>query len=77
MATEVNPNGRTYEATYLTLLCCPVTIQCLTGFLDLIGEPVFSPEFTDQRAQIVSHDHAPHLECNNFSNKQLFHVHHC
>ena len=28
------------------------------------GESVFSPEFTDQRAQIISHDHAPHLECS-------------
>ena len=26
---------------------------------------VFSPGYTDQRAQIVSHDHAPHLKCSN------------
>lgn len=36
------------------------------AFLDLIGEPVFSPGFTDQRAQMVSRDHAPHLEYNNY-----------
>ena len=26
---------------------------------------VFSPEFTGQRAQIISHDHTPHLECSD------------
>ena len=26
---------------------------------------VFSPEFTGQRAQILSHDHAHHLECSD------------
>ena len=26
---------------------------------------VFSPEFTDQRAQILSHDHTHHLECSD------------
>ena len=62
---EVNHNDRTYEATFLTLprpKCCPATIQCLTDFTDLIGEPVFSPGFTDH---IISHDHGPHLEYDN------------
>ena len=27
--------------------------------------PVFSSEFTDQRAQLIPHDHAPHLECSD------------
>ena len=35
--------------------------HCLSGQVQLL--PVFSPEFIDQRAQIVSDDHAPHLEC--------------
>ena len=28
-------------------------------------QPVFSPGFTGQRAQIISHDHAPHLDCSD------------
>ena len=31
----------------------------------IIAASVFSPEFTGQKAQIVSHDHAPHLECSD------------
>ena len=27
--------------------------------------PVLSPEFTGRRAQIISHDHAHHLECSD------------
>ena len=26
---------------------------------------MFSPGFTGQRAQIISHDHAPHLDCSD------------
>ena len=37
-----------------TCVCMPV---CLA---------VFSPEFTGGRAQIISHDHTPHLECSDY-----------
>ena len=30
-----------------------------------INIPVFSPEFTGQRTQIISRDHTPHLECSD------------
>ena len=36
---------------------------------------VFSPEFTGQRAKIISHDHTPHLECIVIvTTKRLLHV---
>ena len=39
---------------------------------------MFSSEFTDQRAQLIPHDHAPHLECIVIvSTKHLLHVYHC
>ena len=35
---------------------------------------MFSPEFTGQRAQIISHDHTHHLECVIVSTKHLLQV---
>ena len=32
---------------------------------ELLYKTVFSPEFTGQRVQILSHDHTPHLECSD------------
>ena len=31
----------------------------------ILEATVFSPEFTGQRAQTISHDHTPHLECSD------------
>ena len=36
-----------------------------------VKRPVFSPEFTGQRAQIISHDHTPHLECSDCQHQTL------
>ena len=74
---EVNHNGKTYESTFLTLLCpkcCHVASQCLSGFTDLIGKPVFSPAFTDQKAQMTM---LLILNIIIVSSKHLFHVCHC
>ena len=40
-----------------------VALGKLTDIND--GQTVFSPEFAGRRAQIILHDHAPHLECSD------------
>ena len=37
----------------------------MNEFQGLPLEHVFSPKFTGQRAQIISHDHTHHLECSD------------
>ena len=40
-------------------------VGCSMGWMQYGQHAVFSPGFTGQRAQIMSHDHDPHLECSN------------
>ena len=51
-------------------------LPLMNDFLGLPLEHVFSPEFTGQRPQIISHDHTPHLELI-VSTKRLLRVCHC
>ena len=44
---------------------------------ELLYISIFSPEFTGQRAQLVSRDHAPHLDIVVVSTMQLLHVYLC
>ena len=44
---------------------------------ELLYISIFSPEFTGQRAQLVSRDHAPHLDIVIGSTMHLLHVYLC
>jgi len=48
----------------------PTSFWSLMVFIDY--STVFSPEFTGQRVQILSHDHAHHLECSDCQYQTLF-----
>ena len=50
--------GVKIEAFTSLILCRSYVFSCSCK----IQIPVFSPGFTGQRVQIISHDHAPHLD---------------
>ena len=60
---EKYPHGHYFLSSPFSLALCNILLYF--SFMNIATAAVFSPEFTGQRAQIVSHDHAPHLEYSN------------
>ena len=50
-------------------IMCEKMVQCVC--LTSNAATVFSPEFTGRRAQIIFHDHTPHLECSDYQYQTL------